>query len=125
MHLRRKQASSTRVQTLSHPNYFLPYLPISLKPRVKSLEKLSKGRNLDDNGSTPRVFFKKEGYFVLDKLKRWNNNIRNFLAANLGSILFDIWAFQCILESLVMQTGGSLRRCLRKNEVAGKGSTCQ
>jgi len=60
-------------------------------------------------------FKKKEGYFVLDKLKRWNDNIRNFLAANLGSILFDIWAFQCILESLVMQTGGSLRRSLRKN----------
>ena len=60
-------------------------------------------------------------YFILEKLKRWNNNIRNFLAANLGSILLDIWAFQYILESLAMQTDRSLRRSLRKKLSSWKG----
>jgi len=45
-------------------------------------------------------------YFVLDKLKSWNNNTCNYLVINPESILLDILAFQCTIESLVMQTGG-------------------
>ena len=44
-------------------------------------------------------------YFVLDKIKSWNNSTQNYLVVNLGSILLDIFAFQCI-ESLAMQIGG-------------------
>ena len=46
-------------------------------------------------------------YFVLDKIKSWNNSTQNYLVVNLGSILLDILAFQFTSESLTMQTGGS------------------
>ena len=52
-------------------------------------------------------FHKSDFFFVLDKLRRWNNNTRNYLVVNLGSILLDILAFQFTSESLTMQTGGS------------------
>ena len=52
-----------------------------------------------------KIEFHRVKYFVLDKIKSWNNSTQNYLVVNLGSILLDIFAFQCI-ESLAMQIGG-------------------
>ena len=53
-----------------------------------------------------KIEFHRVKYFVLDKIKSWNSSTQNYLVVNLGSILLDIFAFQCI-ESLAMQIGGS------------------